>query len=97
MSSILRNRLQGEGGAAEEPQFNYPDLHADPATIYRDRFGLEEEHDRFLFPWIMNVIFELANRASAEDIRAGSWRAGSSVGARKKQRDSSRRTTAKLH
>jgi Putative MetA-pathway of phenol degradation len=55
MSSILRERIQGEGG---EPEYNYPDIHADPAKIYHDRFGIDEEHDRWLFPWIMNLIFE---------------------------------------
>ena len=54
MSSILRNRLQAEG----DVQYNYPDIHADPAKIYHDRFGIDEEHDRFLFPWLMNLIFE---------------------------------------
>ncbi len=58
MSSILRNRLLGEVGAGEQPEFNYPDIHADPANIYSNRFGIDEEHDRFLFPWLMNLIFE---------------------------------------
>ena len=58
MSSILRNRVQGEAGG-EGPQFDFPDIRADPPNIYRDRFGLvDEEHDRFLFPWLMNLIFE---------------------------------------
>jgi hypothetical protein len=35
VSSILRNRLQAEG----YQQYNYPDLHADPAKIYHDRQG----------------------------------------------------------
>ena len=39
-------------------EYNYPDIHADPAKIYHDRFGIDEEHDRFLFPWLMNLIFE---------------------------------------
>jgi len=55
MSSILRNRILGEGG---EPEYNYPDINADPAKIYHDRFGIDEEHDRWLFPWLMNLIFE---------------------------------------
>jgi hypothetical protein len=58
LSSIARNRFQGEVAPGEEPQFNYPDIHADPAKIYHDRFGIDEEHDRFLLPWIMNLIFE---------------------------------------
>ena len=44
MSSILRNRVRGEAGA-EGPQFDFPDIRADPADIYHDRFGLvDEEH-----------------------------------------------------
>ncbi|MFI5456509.1 MAG: hypothetical protein ACHRXM_13750 [Isosphaerales bacterium] len=58
LSSILRNRIQGEVGAGEEPQYNYPDIFDDPAKRYHDRFGIDEEHDRFLFPWLMNSIFE---------------------------------------
>ncbi len=58
LSSILRNRIAETAGAGEEPEFNYPDIHSDPAKTYHDRFGLEEEHDRFLFPWLMNLIFE---------------------------------------
>ncbi len=57
MSSILRNRLERTAGDGE-PVYTYPDIHADPAQIYHDRFGLSEEHDRFLFPWLMNLIFE---------------------------------------
>ena len=34
-------------------------MRANPAQLYRDRFGVvEEEPDRFLFPWIVNLIFE---------------------------------------
>jgi hypothetical protein len=55
MSSILRNRVQREGG---EPDYTYPDIHADPAKIYHDRFGIDQEHDRWLFPWLMNLVFE---------------------------------------
>jgi hypothetical protein len=59
MSSIARNRLQRELAPGEEQrQFNYPDICADPAKLYHDRFGIDEEHDRFLFPWIMNLVFE---------------------------------------
>ena len=57
-SSILRNRLRETVGGGEAPEFNYPDIDANPAKIYHDRFGLDEEHDRFLFPWLMNLIFE---------------------------------------
>lgn len=55
LSSILRNRIRASG---EEPQFDYPEIHTDPAARYHDLFGVEEEHDRFLFPWLMNLIFE---------------------------------------
>jgi hypothetical protein len=58
MSAILRNRLRDSVGPGEEPEFEYPDIHADPAKTYHDPFGVEEEHDRFLFPWLMNLIFE---------------------------------------
>jgi Putative MetA-pathway of phenol degradation len=58
LSSIARNRVQRELAPGTEPEFNYPDIHADPAKIYHDRFGIDEEHDRFLFPWLMNLIFE---------------------------------------
>jgi hypothetical protein len=58
LSSIQRNRLRDTVGANETPEFTYPDIHADPAKLYHDRFGLEEEHDRFLFPSLMNLIFE---------------------------------------
>ena len=58
-SSILRNRLTREFAAGEEVEYAYPNIHADPAQIYRDRYGVtSEENDRFLFPWIMNLIFE---------------------------------------
>ena len=55
-SSIARNRLERIGEAA--PAYDYPDVHADPAELYHQRFGLEREHDPFLFPWLMNLIFE---------------------------------------
>jgi hypothetical protein len=58
MSSILRNRVMGLSGHAEEQRFNYPDIHTDPARYYHDLWGLDEEHDRFVFPWLMNLIFE---------------------------------------
>ena len=57
-SPNLRNRLQGSVGADEEPQFHYPDIHDNPAKRYHELFGTKEEHDPFLFPWIMNLIFE---------------------------------------
>jgi hypothetical protein len=72
-SPILRNRLLGTVGAGEEPDFNYPEVHSDPAQRYHDRFGIDEEHDPFLFPWLMNLIFEdrwlLAERDPAEAVR----------------------------
>ena len=58
LTAILRNRIEDSVDAGEEPQFRYPDIHSDPAKSYHDRFGLDEEHDRFLFPWVMNLIFE---------------------------------------
>jgi Putative MetA-pathway of phenol degradation len=60
MSSILRNRLDRAVGAGQAPEYSYPDIRAQPAQIYRDRYGVfqDEEPDRFLFPWIMNLIFE---------------------------------------
>jgi hypothetical protein len=58
LNSIARNRLQREFAGAPEAPLNYPDIHDDPAKIYHDRFGIEEEHDRFAFPWLMNLIFE---------------------------------------
>src|SRR5262249_40738741 len=73
MSAILRNRLRGTVAPGEEPEFNYPDIHAQPAKIYHDRFGVDEDHDRFLFPWLMNLIFEdrwlLAEQDPAEATR----------------------------
>ena len=73
MSPGLRNRLEDTVGPGEAPRFNYPDIHADPAKIYHDRFGIDEEHDRFVFPWLMNLIFEdrwlLAENDPAEAVR----------------------------
>jgi hypothetical protein len=73
VSSIERNRLLGSVEEAGEPRFNYPDVHSDPARRYHDLYGIEEEHDRFLFPWLMNLIFEdrwlLAERDPAEALR----------------------------
>jgi hypothetical protein len=58
LSSIDRNRLQREVGPDEQVQFNYPPVHADPARIYHERFGVEEEHDPCLFHLLMNLMFE---------------------------------------
>jgi hypothetical protein len=55
---MLRDRIGDSVGPGETPKFNYPDIHADPAETYHERFGVEQEHDRFLFPWLMNLIFE---------------------------------------
>ena len=72
-SSILRNRLRGTVEEAGQPEFTYPDIHADPAKLYHDRFGVEEDHDRFLFPSLLNLIFEdrwlLAERDPAVALR----------------------------
>ncbi len=57
-SPIFRDRFRDLVGEGVKPEFAYPDIHADPAKLYHDRFGVDEEHDRFLFPWIMNLIFE---------------------------------------
>jgi hypothetical protein len=57
-NSILRNRLRGTVGSDEEPEFDYPDVCSDPAQRYRDRYGVVAEPDEFLFPWLMNLIFE---------------------------------------
>lgn len=57
-SPNLRNRLLDSVGADEEPQFNYPDIHDDPAKRYHDVYGVDEEHDPFILPSIVNVIFE---------------------------------------
>ena len=54
----LRARIEGSVGPGEAPEFNYPDIHSDPAKTYHDRFGIDKAHDRFLFPWLMNLIFE---------------------------------------
>jgi hypothetical protein len=58
LSSIARNRLAPQAPPGSEGGFQFPDIHADPATIYHDRFGVEGDHDCFLFPWLMNLIFE---------------------------------------
>ena len=58
LSPILRNRLAESGAANDEPQFDYPDIGSDPVKRYHDLYGVDEEHDPFLFPWIMNLIFE---------------------------------------
>jgi hypothetical protein len=58
LSSIARNRLGREVGPDEQVQFNFPPLHADPARIYRERFGVEGERDPFLLPWLVNLVFE---------------------------------------
>ena len=73
MGPRLRNLLEDSVAPGEEPEFNYPDIHADPAKIYHDRFGIDEEHDRFVFPWLMNLIFEdrwlLAEKDPVEALR----------------------------
>ena len=45
LSPILRNRLAESGGANDEPQFDYPDIDADPVRRYHDLYGVDEEHD----------------------------------------------------
>jgi hypothetical protein len=58
LSSIARNRGIGSAMPEESPELAFPDLGMDPARIYHDRFGVEEDHDPFVFPWLMNLIFE---------------------------------------
>lgn len=58
MNSILRNRLEGAAGGDDSDGFNYPDIDADPGQLYRELFGVEGEYDPFLFPAIVNLIFE---------------------------------------
>ena len=62
LSSELRNRLADSiddaDGSEGDPEFNYPDICEDPAKGYHDRFDVDEEHDPFLLPWLMNLIFE---------------------------------------
>ncbi len=58
MNPILRNRLGSTIGADNEPQFNFPDIHDDPAKRYHDLYGVDDEHDPFVLPWVMNLIFE---------------------------------------
>ena len=60
VSSILRNRLERAVSAGgEAPEYTYPNIHDDPAQRYLDRYGaFDEEQERFLFPWIVNLIFE---------------------------------------
>jgi hypothetical protein len=63
MSSILRNRIEAEG----ERDYTYPDIHDDTAKRYHDRLGIDLDHDPFLFPWLINVIFEDRWLLSEED------------------------------
>lgn len=58
MNSILRNRLDGASGGDESAGFTYPDIDADPGQLYREQFGVEGDYDPFLFPAIVNLIFE---------------------------------------
>lgn len=62
MSTSLRNRvadsIDDSSGSDDDPEFNYPNLCVDPAQRYHDDFGVDEEHDPFLLPWLMNLIFE---------------------------------------
>lgn len=57
-SSILQNRLRDAVKETGEPEFTYPEIHSDPAKTYHDRFGIDVAHDRFLFPSLVNLIFE---------------------------------------
>jgi hypothetical protein len=57
-NSILQNRQRV--GENAESAFTFPDINADPAQIYRERFGVaaDAEDDPFLFPEVMNLIYE---------------------------------------
>jgi hypothetical protein len=73
LSQRLRDRIEGSVGPGEVPQFNYPDIRSEPGKRYHDLFGIDEEHDRFIFPWLVNLIFEdrwlLAEKDPAEAVR----------------------------
>ncbi len=70
VSSILRNRLDRGATEGGQAQYEYPEIHAEPAQIYRDRFGVvNEEPDRFLFPWIVNL--DLRRSVAAQRARPG--------------------------
>ena len=58
MSPRLRNRIAESDGGNDDAQFSYPDIDIDPAQLYLERFGVEGEYDPFLFPWLVNLIFE---------------------------------------
>lgn len=58
LNPILRNRIEDATGGDEDASFNYPDIHADPGQLYHDRFGVDAEHDPFLFPPLVNLIYE---------------------------------------
>lgn len=57
-SAILRNRLRDTAESGEDPKFNYPDINSDPIQRYREKFGLTNHGDPFLFPRLVNLIFE---------------------------------------
>jgi len=58
MSPILRNRLRAETRGEGEPAYEYPDICEDPGERYHTRYGVPPEHDPFVFPALMNLIFE---------------------------------------
>lgn len=72
LSSIARNRRihkMLEGAVAEEPDF--PDIRDDPL----ERAGVPiAERDPFLFPWLMNLIYEDRWGLESDPIRARSRR-----------------------
>jgi hypothetical protein len=58
-SSILRNRLSETVGPGESPEFRFPDIHDDPVDNLNKRFGFRpREYDRFVFPRLVNLIYE---------------------------------------
>lgn len=57
-SSILRNRIEESEQDDDEKKIEYPDIHADPAKLYQEIAGVDPEHDPFIAPGLVNLIFE---------------------------------------
>ena len=58
LSSIARNRLQREVAARRASAVQLSAVHADPARIYHERFGVGGRARPVRLPWLMNLIFE---------------------------------------
>lgn len=41
-----------------DAEFDFPDVHSDPAQRYQELAGVDPEHDPFITPALMNLIFE---------------------------------------